>query len=123
MVGLEPTLTTIFILWSKARPVNRGSGTGSGEVGLRVRPVTREIPFGALRLLRAGSSLRLKNGSVQDDAFYRFYRKSQIPYASAASFFFTLTTVILAKPSSKAGGFSFEAMRRITSSGTTRSRR
>jgi biopolymer transport protein ExbB/TolQ len=32
---------------------------------LRVRPLN---PFGALRLLRAGSSLRLKNGSIQDDA-------------------------------------------------------
>ncbi len=43
------------------------------------------------------------------------------PYS--ASFFFTRTTVILAKPSSKVGGFSLAAMRRMTSSGTTRSRR
>ena len=35
--------------------------------GLRVRPAKREIPFDALRLLRAGSSLRLKNGEAQDD--------------------------------------------------------
>jgi len=34
---------------------------------LRVEPVWREIPFDALRLLRAGSSLRLKSGSAQDD--------------------------------------------------------
>jgi len=35
--------------------------------GLRARPVRREIPFDALRLLRASSSLRLKNGYAQDD--------------------------------------------------------
>ena len=46
---------------------------------------------------------------------------SAIP--SSYSFFFTRTTVILANPSSKAGGFSFAAMRRMMSSGTTRSRR
>src|SRR5258708_23128405 len=44
-------------------------------------------------------------------------------YPASESFFFTRTTVILAKPSSNAGGFSFAAIRRITSSGTTRSRR
>jgi hypothetical protein len=42
------------------------------QFGLRIRPVEREIPFGALRLLRAGSSLRLgfyamKLGYAQDD--------------------------------------------------------
>jgi len=42
---------------------------------------------------------------------------------SYSSFFFTRTTVILAKPSAKDGGLSLAAMRRITSSGTTRSRR
>jgi hypothetical protein len=36
--------------------------------GLRDTPVEREIPFDALRLLRAGSSLRLKTGYAQDDA-------------------------------------------------------
>ncbi len=35
---------------------------------------------------------------------------------------FTRTTVIFSKPSSKTGGFSFSAMRRITSSLTERSR-
>jgi hypothetical protein len=35
------------------------------QFGLRVRPVEREIPSTSLR---AGSSLRLKNGCVQDDA-------------------------------------------------------
>lgn len=39
------------------------------------------------------------------------------------SFFFTRTTVILAKPSLKLGALSLAAMRRMTSSGTTRSRR
>jgi hypothetical protein len=34
-------------------------------LGLRDWPVKREIPSA---LLRAGSSLRLKNGSAQDDA-------------------------------------------------------
>ena len=43
--------------------------------------------------------------------------------AGYSSFFFTRTTVILAKPSLNDGGFNLAAMRRITSSGTTRSRR
>ncbi len=43
---------------------------------------------------------------------------------SSASFFaLTFTTVIFEKPSSNVGGFNFSAKRRITSSGTTRSRR
>jgi hypothetical protein len=35
------------------------------QFGLRVGPVKREIPSASLR---AGSSLRLKNGSAQDDS-------------------------------------------------------
>jgi hypothetical protein len=42
---------------------------------------------------------------------------------NSGSFFFTRTTVIFAKPSSNAGAFSLAAMRRMMSSGTTRSRR
>ena len=38
---------------------------GSVQFGSRARPVEREIPS---TTLRAGSSLRLKNGYVQDDA-------------------------------------------------------
>jgi len=50
-----------------------------------------------------------------------FPRKS--PNQILYSFCFTLTTVILENPSSKVGAFSLELMRRIASSGTTRSRR
>src|SRR5580698_3629388 len=55
------------------------SSTRSGEgpvvrrQGSRDRSVQQEIPFDALRLLRADSSLRLKNGSAQDDAPIRIW--------------------------------------------------
>jgi len=41
------------------------------QFGLRAEPVEREIPFDSLRSLRAGSSLRLKNGYAQDDTAKR----------------------------------------------------
>jgi hypothetical protein len=42
------------------------------QFGLRDKPDKRGDPFGALRLLRASSSLRLKNGSAQDDKFRKY---------------------------------------------------
>lgn len=53
------------------------------------------------------------------DSRFRADRRSE----TYSSFFFTLTTVIFAKPSGNDGGFSLAAMRRMMSSGTTRSRR
>ena len=51
-----------------------GLASGSAQFGLRDGPGEREIPFDALRLLRAGSSLRRKNGSTQDDAAIEILR-------------------------------------------------
>ena len=70
-----------------------------------------------LRRVQSVTSARFQSARFQRV----FPRKSpnQIPY----SFCFTLTTVILENPSSNVGAFSLELMRRIASSGTTRSRR
>jgi hypothetical protein len=57
--------------------------------------------------------LQQARGSCEPHSF------AALRLGSYDSFFFTRTTVIFAKPSSKAGAFSLAAIRRITSSGTT----
>jgi len=91
--------------------------------------------FGAFVLRQSQSFLEQFLGVVRhngiipnDESFptlFDSFSKLLSPRASYAvsSFFFTRTTVIFANPSSNVGGFSFAAIRRITSSGTTRSRR
>ena len=62
----------------------------TGKFGLRDETVKREIPFDALRLLRAGSSLRLKNGSIQDDAERMILRLELKPHC-----YFEMTNIYI----------------------------
>ncbi len=117
-----------LILWSNARRVNRR------EVKVVVHHTV--LPSRGAVLQEEGepdlSKRAERTRRMGNSRFTRLARKpnctsteinARAQASSAYSFFFTRTTVIFAKPSSNAGAFNFAAMRRITSSGTTRSRR
>src|SRR5271168_930446 len=80
----------------------------------------------ALGALREGYLVHVASDAVSSRTEWNWkigLERMRAAGAVSSSFFFTRTTVIFAKPSSNVGCFNLAAMRRMMSSGTTRSRR